>query len=447
MNLTGLETFGDALGGIPQGVDTFFIAEPFIFNSGMFSAGTNVSGGQFSGNITSLTGGPAIPFSLPVVGGTADPSYLPSSLASEIVAYLGQGAGGAFDVDFSPNLVSYAMAHGIDPSQLEAASVGLGPWQIVYNYTAEYQIPTAPGGVYGLGRQKIMENMTPVPTDRLIFDYSFFHNVPLPYRKMPVNRFTPGFEKTFFDKRFSFEMRFPFAATIDNTLYTNNANQLNVLRWGDATAVLKWLVFSGKRTAVTLGVGTSLPFAEDSHMIDAATGREVIWSKHQSVHWMPYVGFLYIPNDRVFFQSYFQIDTDGSGDSVYVSDLSDPDGKRMLYAGKTRERTYSYTSLALGYWLFREYCQHGNPNRGMNLMGELHWTQSLDRGAGVRCEQDNYIFNIGGDRGNYTVVNMTLGSRYLINEKTNVGIGYSVPLSNGNRQFDGELRITFNRYL
>jgi len=39
-----------------------------------------------------------------------------------------------------------------------------------------------------------------------------------------------------------------------------------------------------------------------------------------------------------------------------------------------------------------------------------------------------------------------LGTRYLFNEKTNVGIGYSVPLSNQNRQFDGELRIAFNRY-
>jgi hypothetical protein len=321
-----------------------------------------------------------------------------------------------------------------------------GNGQIVYNYVAEYQIPSAPGGIYGLGRQKITENMTPVPTDRLIFDYSFFHNVPLPYGKMPVNRFTPGFEKTFLSKRFSFEMRFPFAATIDNTLHTNNANRLNVLRVGDAMTTIKYLAWSGERSTITLGLGVSLPFAADSHMIDAATGREVIRSKHQSVHLLPYVGFLYIPNERVFFQSYFQIDGDANGDSVYVSDLSDPDGKRMLSAGKTRERTYAYTSLSLGYWLFKNYDQHKNLTRGMNLVGELHWTQSLDRGAGVRHEQGNYIFDIGGNRGDYTVVNTTLGTRYLFNEKTNIGIGYSVPLSNKQRQFDGELRVTFNRY-
>ena len=288
--------------------------------------------------------------------------------------------------------------------------------------------------------------MTPVPTDRLIFDYSYFHNVPLPYGKMPVNRFTPGFEKTFFGKRFSLEMRFPFAATIDNTLYTNNANQLNVLRVGDATTILKWLAYSGERLAITLGLGVSLPFADDSYMIDAATGRTVIRSKHESFHLMPYVGLLYIPSDRVFFQSYFQVDADANGDPVYVSDLSDSSGKTMLYAGKTRERTYAYTSMSLGYWLFRDYDQHDRLTRGMNLMGELHWTQSLDRSSGVRNVQDNYIFDIGSNRGNYTVVNMTLGTRYLFDEKMNVGIGYSVPLSNSHRQFDGEFRLAFNRY-
>jgi hypothetical protein len=82
----------------------------------------------------------------------------------------------------------------------------------------------------------------------------------------------------------------------------------------------------------------------------------------------------------------------------------------------------------------------------MNLMGELHWTQSIDRASGVRHEQDNFIFDIGRERENYTVVNMTLGTRYLFNERTNVGIGYALPLSNTYRQFDGELRVTFNRY-
>jgi hypothetical protein len=453
MNLVGLETFGDALGNIPGGTDVITSTYQFTFNKDMFVGPPVVTGGQFKAGLISLNGGPPISISQSgaLSNGTTTLSSLPSSVASEVVAYLGRGGSG-FDVTVDSGLAEYAKSHGIDPALLSFDpnasyvvfnSDSFTDGAVVYNYVAEYQIPSVPGKIYGLDRQKITENMTPVPTDRFIFDYSYFHNVPLPNSKMPVNRFTPGFEKTFLRKRFSLEMRFPLAVTIDNTLHTNNEDRLNVARIGDTTAILKYLVFQQERLAMTVGLGLSLPFAEDTHMIDSFTGREVIRSKHQSVHLMPYVGLLYVPNDKVFFQSYFQVDADANGGEIYVADLS---GNGMLFAGRAKERTYAYTSLSLGYWLFRNYRQNGHLENGMNLMGELHWTQSIDRAAGVRHEQGNYIFDIGREKGNYTVVNMTLGTRYLFNEKTNVGIGYAVPLSNNHRQFDGELRVTLNRY-
>lgn len=465
MNLAGLETFGDALGAIPGGSDTYFVNESFSFNSGMFISST-VTGGQFSGLLKSLNQGPAVGFTQfgTISNGTntLQLTDLPSGLAAEVVAYLGHSTGGN-DVTVSQGLLDYAANKGIDPSQLildKANSyvkfnypnsgnyihnADFMEGKIVYNYFAEYDIPITPGAVYGLGRQKVTENMTPVPTDRFIFDYSYFHNVPVSYGKMAVNRFTPGFEKTFLKKKCSIEMRLPFATTLDNTLYTNNQNEQNVLSIGDMTVILKWLVFKQKKWAMTLGLGISLPLADDTHLIDSVTNREVICSKHKSFHLMPYLGLLYIPNDRLFFQGYFQIDATTGGDSTYVADLSDPAGERMVYAGKTRERTYAYTSLGAGYWLYKKSDDQGNLKRGVNLMGELHWTQSLDRAEGVHNEQGNYIFNIGRDRKNYSVLDLTLGTRFMYNEKSNIGLGYSVPLSN-NRQFDGELRLTFNRY-
>ena len=462
MNMAGLETFGDALGGIPGGTDSFFVTESFAFHSGMFD-GVLISCNNLSGYLTSLNQGPAIGFSQEsaLSTGRIGLTDLPGGLAADVVAYLGRG-GGDYDVTASPGLIDYAAAQGIDPSQLildtENSYLAFENGEfidgtITYNYFAEYRIPLAPGAVYGLGRQKVTENMTPIPTDRLIFDYSYFHNVPLPYRNMPVQRFTPGFEKTFFDKKFSIEMRFPFVATIDNELSTDNNNALNVTRWGDATAVLKWLVFKQKHWAMTLGLGVSLPFAEDTRLFDAPSGREVIRSEHESVHLMPYVGLLFLPNDRVFLQGYFQVDAAASGDPTYVGDLADQTGRRMIYAGKARERTYAYTSLSAGYWLFRHYARsgsrrdshNGSLRRGMNVMGELHWTQSLDRASGVQYEQDNFRFDIGSDRANYSVLDLTLGTRFLFSEKTSVGLGYSVPLSN-DHQFDGEMRLSLNRY-
>ena len=488
MNLVGLETFGDALGNIPAGGDVMTSTYQLTLNSGLFESSTlwahSITPGKatIEGDLNSIfsfvpgatTGSSPYHFRLQVDYSQWNSRHVPlagiqtsyGELEQDVINYLNHLSDGGVAVDelyayVPPALVDYLQSQGnVDPAKLSLntdedksylrvnTDYNFEEAQIAYDYVvAEYLIPAvAASQMYGLGRQKITENMTPLPTDRFIFDYSYYHNVPLPYGSMPVNRFTPGIEKTFFNKRCSLEMRFPFSATIDNNLYTDNDNRLNVTRWGDATAILKYLVFKRERLAMTLGLGMSLPLADDTHLFDSTTGREVIRSKNQSVHLMPYVGLLYAPNDKVFFQSYFQVDATAKGDSIYVADFA---GDGMLHAGKAKERTYAYTSASVGYWLFRNYCRHGKLQNGMNLMGELHWTQSLDRAAGVRHEQSgnmyHYLFDIGRDRGDYSVLNMTLGARYLFGEKANVGIGYAIPLSN-NRQFDGELRITCNRY-
>lgn len=473
MNLTGLETFGDALGPIPNGSDFYYLTETFTLNSGMFVNSFAGSNGLFSANLASLAGGPAYGISQsndsPFVPGNTyrmAVSNLPAGVAADAIAYLGRlgtGSNGNFDVTASQGLVDYAKANGIDPSQLALdptnsyvefvyptsgsylhASDFIGG-SIAYQYFAEYRVPALPEVIYGLTRQKVTENMTPVPTDRIIFDYSYFHNVPLAYRDIPVQRFTPGFEKTFFKKNCSVEMRFPFAATIDNTLYSNNANEISVVRWGDMTVILKWLALKRNNFAMTLGLGISLPIAEGTNLIDAYTGREVIRSNHESVHLMPYFGLLYLPNDRVFLQAYFQVDAAANGDPTYVADMAS-DAAKMNFAGKVYDRTYAYTALSVGYWMARKFNVDGSIKRGMNLIGELHWTQSLDGARGIRYQQDNYVFDIGNVRDNYSVLDLTVGTRFQFNTKTNIGVGYSVPLSGDCRQFDGELRLTCNRY-
>ncbi|GHT26440.1 hypothetical protein FACS18942_03900 [Planctomycetales bacterium] len=473
-NLTGLETFGDALGAGLDGGSSIFLQETFTINSGAFS-GSTITATGFTTHLSPMSGGFAVPITIP--GNFYDNTYnnvsfssLPAGLRDDIAAYIGSvaaGSGGSYPATISSGLVEYAKSNGIDPSQLTANlnesyvsfAVPAGNYpltpdflggQIQYDYLAEYIVPLTPGGggIFGLGRQKITENMTPLPTDRLIFDYSYFHNVPIVYRKMAVNRFTPGFEKTFFNKRFSVEMRLPLATTIDNTIYSDNNNSLNVMRIGDMTTTVKWLVFQRKKIAMTFGLSFSLPLAEDMNLVDTASGRNAVSWKNETVHLMPYVGILYMPKKRTFFQAYFQVDAAVHGDSTYVGDYVDTSSDKMIYAGKTFDRTYAYTSTALGYWLYQQNDSSGNLRNGMNVIGELHWTQSLDKAKGVTSTQGNYNFDIGRADGSYHVLDMTLGTRLVFNKKTNVGLGYSVPLSSSNsRQFDGEFRLTYNRYL
>src|SRR5690606_25544046 len=67
-------------------------------------------------------------------------------------------------------------------------------------------IPTAGGGG-ALGRFQISENNSPLPQNRFYFNYSHFHNSQIfgPHITS-LDRYTPGFEKTFLDGLMSYQI-------------------------------------------------------------------------------------------------------------------------------------------------------------------------------------------------------------------------------------------------
>src|SRR5690606_3126784 len=67
-----------------------------------------------------------------------------------------------------------------------------------------------------IGRIKLSDNNSPLPRDRVFFDYSYFHNVPTGSRAVNVNRFTPGFEKTFLGGIGSVDIRLPLLYALDD---------------------------------------------------------------------------------------------------------------------------------------------------------------------------------------------------------------------------------------
>src|SRR5262245_41624217 len=111
-----------------------------------------------------------------------------------------------------------------------------------------FTLPIAGGGSR-VG--KISENDSPIPRDRVFFSYNHFENVfqisetpqtppgPRVLRQEPIDRYTLGFEKTFFDGWTSVELRMPFVGTIDTQLTTVGYTSGNI---GNLTAVLKSLV-------------------------------------------------------------------------------------------------------------------------------------------------------------------------------------------------------------
>src|SRR4029079_7105637 len=93
----------------------------------------------------------------------------------------------------------------------------------IKGFRSNFTLPLA--GASRIG--KISENDSPIPRDRVFFSYNHFQNVfqisetpltppgPAMIRQEPIDRYTLGFEKTFFDGWTSVEVRMPFIGSID----------------------------------------------------------------------------------------------------------------------------------------------------------------------------------------------------------------------------------------
>ena len=455
----GMETFGDSFGSLGgnQGIkgsvgyavyggewyDTFNGSRGQMYEGEVYlkvvSSGVAYAEvfGEFTGTIPTSSnpvsvfrlGEPSAldPCSHDVIDIKVDASaYASSQLGISTGVTFNQAASTATGV-YSPSQYS----HGV----LEDA-------RLVYNY----EIPSASLVQYALGRVKISENMSPIPQDRLIFDYSFFKGVPLADRKSDVHRFTPGFEKTLFREKASFEMRFPMGVTINNTRYTGGGTDLSSAEFGDITMYLKGLLYQNKKFALSAGLGLTVPTADDIGLYNALTGDKIIGIKNETVHLMPFVGMLWTPNDKWFAQAFAQWDADANGNVVSFRDFGT--GQMTRGSWRSRDLTYQYLSVSVGRWLYKNEHKRSGLT-AMNLMGELHWTKSLDYGRDVRFEDSaGNSMTMGSFGQGSNVLNMTVGSRMVFGQRHNVGLAFCTPLTKGDgrRQFDGEFRLTYNFY-
>ena len=285
----------------------------------------------------------------------------------------------------------------------------------------------SPGG--NVGSSKIAENSSPLPRDRVYLNYSYFDGVPLLPNGVNVNRFTPGFEKTFFDGMSSIEVRTPFASTLSNTLFTSDPNDASSTEFGNVTLFLKQLLYTSDTLAVSGGLGMALPTASDVSVFDTRGGPPSARIQNQSVHLLPFLGSLYTPTDQLFVQQFLQFDFDTNGNAVSLADYG-----VLQPAGRLNEMPFLYYSIGAGYWLYND------PNSDrlftrIEPIVELHYNKSLTNTDALLPPSDLDLLN--------GVVGMTA----MMGENKSLTLAYATPLSAGdNRQFNGELRVMFNWY-
>lgn len=339
---------------------------------------------------------------------------------------------------------------------------GIGIWNYQYDYMTMFipsDVPSqvasmipAGGGVGAApsittGRQKLSENASPIPRDRVFVNYNYFHNTPLAAGGVDVNRVTPGFEKTFFDGNASFELRTPFASTLDSTVDLNGVTNNTNTEFGNLTMYMKYLFYTDSTWALSTGMGITVPTADDfvvRGQNGAGTNITLTRIDNQSVHLMPFIGGTYTPNDRFFAQGMIQVDVDVNGNPVTVSGYEADDFTGVQQGlGRGYDYTYMYFDINTGYWVFQD---HGSGRfiTGLAPIAELHLNQSVGGASSVAGGVDgvNWSFQSAGT---VSQLNGLVGMTAILRDTSTLTLAYCTPMTS-QRAFDGEFRLNFNWY-
>ncbi len=458
--------------GVPQRTDTLARRGRLRTIANSQNRATAMIGDLFGGGSTTLTLTPTIANAIPYVSPPNDttnyngfaginaPNIVvgpffggaPNGTDLPLLSTIGIDTNNDGVVDTYPGLQQYQFTNGIanvqnvlNPGPFNAVISGQtvetsqGDTVPLINIQQPMTIVDVPSPSVGgaVGRLKIAENTSPMPRDRVFFNYSYFQNVPLTQNGININRFTPGFEKTIQDGTASIEVRTPFATTLSSNVSATGVSDGEQLEFGDISLTYKSLFYRDDTLAISGGMQVGLPTADPVN-INLSNGTTIVKIKNQTVHLMPFMGILFTPDDRLFAQGFLQFDVAANGNDV----LANLDLTKLQRVGAVQDSTYAYLDMSVGYWAYLAEDQESTLS-GVAPMFELHFNQSLQSGDVVRAGSN---FQLGTFGSNFSVLNAVVGTNFQFGPSTALTVGYSVPIGGGrDQQFDGEFRLFFNR--
>ena len=368
--------------------------------------------------------GPGGPFQLTtIVTGTGVPTFPISSVLNE-------------------NAQLTAMIDAKFPGATFAGGTGLlqPPFTLMFEYlqTTTQTVPglvalvnlSNPSGGGLVGRNKYFDDGSPLPQDRVFFDYSHVGAFGGLGTSIDVNRYVFGVEKTFLGGFGSIEVLVPFAGTANSDQNGGQGLAVDNTEFGNVGLLLKGTLFRNANWIVTAGVGVSMPTADDSRVL--FNGQPVIDIRNQAWLVQPVFGAVWAPNDRFYAQVGLQIDFDPSGNPVYVREPNDEE----IRGGVLTDQTYLYASGAVGYWLYQSDVGF---MRGVSLQGELHYDRTLNKRDVVQTGS----VVVADVNSNIDVLNATTGVNFVFGDRTTLALGVSFPVS-GDRLYDWNLMATLN---
>ena len=294
----------------------------------------------------------------------------------------------------------------------------------------------------GSRRVKIAENNKALPVNRVFFVYNHFHNAldvrrsttrggpTTGFRSESADRYTFGFERTIAQGLWSVELRMPFTnnysvAEADFTLDGGNIGNLAI--------IVKRLIYSDDCSSLVVGLGIDTPTG--SSAVGFLPGPAVEFTLgNNSLHLLPYFGFMVHPTERFFYHGFAQIDVAVGDNDIDVREINSntPD------TGRIRDQTLLYMDASMGVWLYR--CDGGSGLTGLAAVGELHYTTSLDDAD--TFSTPNFGIDFGNPDNRMDVINVSAGLHAEFSNKTRLRVAGVFPLDEGNnRLFDAEVVI------
>jgi hypothetical protein len=326
-------------------------------------------------------------------------------------------------------------------NQLDTADVFIDDALFFKGGFAPEQLVSLPRGGSMISQHKIAEGNSPMPRDRVFFQYNQFQSVPGTLGRGNVSRFVPGFERTWNDSWTSVEVRMPFAGTFDSTQTLSETASLaggSATELGNLAFAFKQLLYSGDAVGLSGGMSLELPTADDTQINTSAL---TITRSAESVTVAPYVGLVSAPTDRLFFQGFCQVQFDTNGESVEVRDRF----RQESMTGRLQESAILYTDLQGGYWLYRAEAESARSSlTGVAGLLELHLNQTLQGTDAIRADLNGVPLAFGTAGSNYALANLTSGVTAEFNRQTNLTMAVVLPLTAGDRVFDSEFHIGLN---
>jgi hypothetical protein len=289
-----------------------------------------------------------------------------------------------------------------------------------------------PAGGGAVGLTKMSDGNNPLPRDRVFFDYDYFNNAPLSANGVNVNRFAPGFEKAFFDGLASLQVIVPFASTLSSDINADGPSNTSRAELGDVYLALKGLLYRGDALNVCAGLGVDLPTADDTRVL-TSDGTTVLRVRNDAVLLTPYFAYLLTPNDRLFFQNWFQFVFDANGNPVEAQ--GGLGGLQNF--GNINLQSLLEIDAQLGYWLYRPGDGAGRL-RGLAPFVELHYNSTMGGADVVQAGG----FTVGPAVGHFDELNLTAGVVAQIGDHFQLAVGAAAPLrGHDDRSFDYQIGV------